>query len=100
MTQAFPCSRVLKASVSDRCMFLLQKNTEWQSFVGIIGLDLTDNCFVHVQLFVHLSRTTDPRNVTALSHNCDIVKTVVYNEVFLKYFCLHLLITKHIKSFN
>lgn len=51
------------------CVLVSQQNkAECQSFGGIIGLDLTDDCFAHGQLFLVLYNTMDPKNFTALSH--------------------------------
>ncbi|CDF77379.1 unnamed protein product [Chondrus crispus] len=49
------------------CFALTTNKVQGQSFGGRIGLDLRDHCFSHGQLYVALSRTTHPGNVTLLT---------------------------------
>lgn len=80
----FPVPGVSRLQFPIRICFGVSKNkAQGQSFGGN-GLDLTDDCFAHGQLFVVLSRATDPKNVTALNFKADTVKNVVYHEVFRK----------------
>ena len=84
-TDHFPVQDFSRLQFPIRVCFGVTTNKgQGQSFGGKIGLDLTDDCFAHGQLFVGLSRTTDPRNVTALTHKFNTVRNVVYHEVFLK----------------
>lgn len=64
------------------CFALTANKSQGQSFGGRIGLDLRDMCFSHGQLYVALSRTTHPSNVTVLTTQADSkTKNVVYPEV-------------------
>ncbi len=42
-----------------------------QSFGGRLGLDLSDDCFAHGQLYVGESRVTDPRKLTVCTTRTD-----------------------------
>lgn len=66
------------------CFGVNTNKAQGQSFGAKIGLRLTDACIVLGQLFVGLSRATDPRSVTALNLKAETVKNVVYHEVFRK----------------
>ncbi|CDF33944.1 ATP dependant DNA helicase PIF1 [Chondrus crispus] len=64
------------------CFALTTNKAQGQSFGGRIGLDLRDHCFSHGQLYVALSRTTHPSNVTILTRESDATtRNVVYPEV-------------------
>ena len=57
-----------------------------QSITGSLGLDLTYQCFSRGQLYVALSRTTNPSNVFVLTgNNTKKTKNVVYSEVLSSY---------------
>ncbi|CDF38639.1 unnamed protein product [Chondrus crispus] len=64
------------------CFALTTNKAQGQSFGGRIGLDLRDHCFSHGQLYVALSRTTHPGNVTVLTRESnETTRNVVYPEV-------------------
>ena len=64
------------------CFALTTNRAQGQSFDGRIGLDLQDHCFSHGQLYVALSRTTYPSNVTIITPECNgTSRNVVYPEV-------------------
>ncbi|CDF77532.1 partial DNA helicase [Chondrus crispus] len=63
------------------CFALTTNKAQGQSFGGRIGLDLRDHYFSHGQLYVALSRTTHPSNVTTLTRESDeTTRNVVYSE--------------------
>ncbi|CDF38382.1 ATP dependant DNA Helicase PIF1 [Chondrus crispus] len=65
-----------------KCFTLTTNKAQGQSFGGRIGLDLRDHCFSHGQLYVALSRTTHPSNVTIFTRESDeTTRNVVYPEV-------------------
>ncbi|CDF41007.1 ATP dpendant DNA helicase [Chondrus crispus] len=64
------------------CFALTTNKAQGQSFGDRIGLDLRDHCFSHGQLYVALSRTTHPGNVTVLTRESnETTRNVVYPEV-------------------
>ncbi|CDF40970.1 ATP dependant DNA helicase PIF1 [Chondrus crispus] len=64
------------------CFALTTNKAQGQSFGGRIGLDLRDHCFSHGQLYVALSRTTHPGNVTVLTRESnETTRNIVYPEV-------------------
>ncbi|CDF37017.1 ATP dependant DNA helicase [Chondrus crispus] len=64
----FPIPGLTRTQFPIRTCFALTTNkAQGQSFGGRIGLDLRDHCFSHGQLYVALSRTTHPGNVTVLT---------------------------------
>ncbi|CDF32173.1 unnamed protein product [Chondrus crispus] len=64
------------------CFALTTNKAQGQSFGRRIGLDLRDHCFSHGQLYVALSRTTHPGNVTVLTRESnETTRNVVYPEV-------------------
>ncbi|CDF35670.1 partial DNA helicase [Chondrus crispus] len=64
------------------CFALTTNKAQGQSFGGRIGLDLRDYCFSHGQLYVALSRTTHPGNVTVLTRESnETTRNIVYPEV-------------------
>ncbi|CDF36294.1 unnamed protein product [Chondrus crispus] len=64
------------------CFAPTTNKAQGQSFGGRIGLDLRDHCFSHGQLYVALSRTTHPGNVTVLTRESnETTRNVVYPEV-------------------
>ncbi|CDF33021.1 unnamed protein product [Chondrus crispus] len=64
------------------CFALTTNKAQGQSFGGRIGLDLRDHCFSHGQLYVALSKTTHPGNVTVLTRESnETTRNVVYPEV-------------------
>ncbi|CDF33589.1 Putativ ATP dependant DNA helicase [Chondrus crispus] len=64
------------------CFALTTNKAQGQSFGGRIGLDSRDHCFSHGQLYVALSRTTHPGNVTVLTRESnETTRNVVYPEV-------------------
>ncbi|CDF40383.1 ATP dependant DNA helcase [Chondrus crispus] len=64
------------------CFALTTNKAQGQSFGGRIGLDLRDHCFSHGQLYVALSRTTYPGNVTVLTRESnETTPNIVYPEV-------------------
>jgi len=64
------------------CFALTTNKAQGQSFSGRLGLDLRDECFSHGQLYVALSRTTHPSNLTLCTNMTDRrTKNVVYREV-------------------
>ncbi|CDF39089.1 ATP dependant DNA helicase [Chondrus crispus] len=64
------------------CFALTTNKAQGRSLGGRIGLDLRDHCFSHGQLYVALSRTTHPSNVTILTRESDeTTRNVVYLQV-------------------
>ena len=65
------------------CFALTTNKAQGQSFGGKLGLDLREECFSHGQLYVALSRTTHPSNVTICTAKTDRrSRNVIYPEVF------------------
>ena len=63
------------------CFGVTTNKAQGQSFGGSLGLDLRDEVFSHGQLYVALSRTTHPANLTVLLRARDSrTKNVVYLE--------------------
>lgn len=65
------------------CFAITTNKAQGQSFGGRIGIDQTDPCFSHGQMYVALSRTTHPKNVTVLTRTEDerVKNVFVYQEV-------------------
>ncbi|CDF39734.1 unnamed protein product [Chondrus crispus] len=82
----FPISGFTRTQFPIRtCFALTTDKAQGQSFGGRIGLDLRDHCFSHGQLYVALSRTTHPSNVTILTQESDATtRNLVYPEVIQK----------------
>ena len=65
------------------CFAMTINKAQGQSVSGKLGLDLSSSCFSHGQLYVALSRTTDPRNLYVCTQGGQRqTKNVVYREVF------------------
>ncbi len=63
------------------CFGMTINKAQGQSFGGRLGLDLSDDCFAHGQLYVGESRVTDPRNLTVCTTRTDSrTRNVVYRE--------------------
>ena len=63
------------------CFGLTTNKARESSFSGALGLDFRDDCFSHGQLYVALSRTTHPGNVSVLLTKDDRhAKNVMYPE--------------------
>ena len=63
------------------CFGITVNKAQGQSFSGNLGLDIKDECFSHGQLYVALSRTTHPSQLTVcMSEGVDRTKNVVYPE--------------------
>ena len=83
----FPIPGFIRHQFPVRVCFAMTINkAQGQSIQSNLGIDLSDPCFSHGQLFVALSRTTHPSNVTCytgLGSTPDkaITKNVVYREV-------------------
>ena len=68
------------------CFAMTVKKAEVQSIRGTLGIDLLGQCFSHGQLYVALSRTTNPRNVfICTADGSRRTKNVVFTEVFDTY---------------
>jgi len=78
----FPIQGFVRAQFPVRVCFGLTTNkAQGSSFSAALGLDFRDDCFSHGQLYVGLSRTTHPANVSVLLNNDDRrAKNVVYPE--------------------
>ena len=64
------------------CFAFTTNKVQDQSFGGRIGLDLQDYCFSHGHLYVALSRTTHPSNVTILTRESNgTTRNVAYPEL-------------------
>ena len=64
------------------CFAMTTNKSQGQSFKGNLGLDFSSPCFSHGQLYVALSRTTHPKNISVLGVDSDSHTTnVVYPEV-------------------
>ena len=79
----FPIPSFTRTQFPIRTCFALTKNkAQSQSFGGRIGLALRDHCFSHGQLYIALSNTTHPSNVTLLTPESNVTtRNVVYPEV-------------------
>ncbi len=63
------------------CFGMTINKAQGQSFCGKRGLDLSEDCFAHGQLYVGESRVTDPRNLTVCTTRADNrTRNVVYRE--------------------
>ena len=63
------------------CFGLTTNESQGASFGGALGLDMREECFSHGQLYVALSRTTHPGNVSVLTRAGNAkTKNVVYHE--------------------
>ena len=78
----FPIKGFVRTQFPVRVCFGLTTNkAQGSSFSGALGLDFRDDCFSHGQLYVALSRTTNPANVSVLLKSDDRrAKNVVYPE--------------------
>ncbi len=64
------------------CFGMTTNKAQSQSFGGKRGLDLSDNCFAHGQLYVGESRETDPKHLTVCTtRTYNRTRNVVYREV-------------------
>ena len=71
------------AFVDSRPSFGITVNkAKGQSFGGKLGLDLSEGCFSHEQLYIGLSWVTGPRNMTMCTNGEDTkTRNVVFREV-------------------
>ena len=53
------------------CFAMTINKAQEQSVSGKLSLDLRNPCFAHGQLYVGLSRTTNPQNVTICTHSAE-----------------------------
>lgn len=62
--QDFTIPGLIRRQFSFRVCFAMTINkSQGQTVLGRLGIDLVDHCFAHGQLYVTLSRSTDPINV-------------------------------------
>ncbi len=87
-TDNFPILGFRRCQFPIRICFAMTINkAQCQYISGFLGIDLSAECFSHGQLYVALSRTTNPRNVFVCTESkSKIVRYVVYPEVFISRF--------------
>ena len=80
----FPIPGFRRCQFSVRICFAMRVNkAQGQSIPETLGIDLHGQCFSHVQLYVALSRTKNPRNVFILTTDgSNRTKNVVFSELF------------------
>ena len=65
------------------CFAMTTNKPQGQSIRGRLGIDLTDKCFFHGQLYVAMSRITDPRNLYICCESNEFPRTtknIVFRE--------------------
>ncbi len=66
------------------CIAMTTNKSQGQSIRGQLGIDLTDSCFSHGQLYVAMSRITDLRNLYIFCESNEFSRTtnnIVFREV-------------------